>query len=77
MIVRATDEDNYLFAPDAGHWETLVDVGDRVEAGQLVGRIHFIDRPDREPSPVVARRATASCASCARSRRPSPATTCS
>jgi predicted deacylase len=54
VIVRATDEDNYLFAPDAGHWETLVDVGERVEAGQLVGRIHFIDRPDREPSPVVS-----------------------
>jgi N-alpha-acetyl-L-2,4-diaminobutyrate deacetylase len=56
MIVRATDDDNYLFAPDAGHWETLVDPGDRVEAGQLVGRIHFIDRPDREPSPVVSAR---------------------
>ena len=53
VIVRATDDDNYLFAPDAGHWETLVDVGDRVEQGQLVGRIHFIDRPDREPTPVV------------------------
>ena len=37
-------------APDAGHWETLVDPGDRVEQGQLVGRIHFIDRPDREPT---------------------------
>ena len=51
MIVRATDDDNYLFAPDAGHWETLVDVGDRVEPGQLVGRIHYIDRPDRAPEP--------------------------
>jgi N-alpha-acetyl-L-2,4-diaminobutyrate deacetylase len=50
VIVRATDDDNYLFAPDAGHWETLVDPGERVEAGQLVGRIHFIDRPDREPT---------------------------
>ena len=53
VIVRATDDDNYLFAPDAGHWETLVDPGDRVEQGQLVGRIHFIDRPDREPTPVA------------------------
>jgi N-alpha-acetyl-L-2,4-diaminobutyrate deacetylase len=52
VIVRATDDDNYLFAPDAGHWETLVDPGDRVTAGQLVGRVHFIDRPDREPSLV-------------------------
>jgi predicted deacylase len=52
VIVRATDDDNYLFAPDAGHWETLVDPGDRVETGQLVGRVHFIDRPDREPTPI-------------------------
>jgi N-alpha-acetyl-L-2,4-diaminobutyrate deacetylase len=52
VIVRATDEEDYLFAPDAGHWETLVDPGDRVSAGQLVGRIHFVDRPDREPTPI-------------------------
>src|SRR5262249_40846175 len=56
VVVRATDDDNYLFAPDAGHWETLVDPGDRVSAGQLVGRVHFIDRPDREPSLIHAPR---------------------
>lgn len=54
VILRATEVENYLLAPDAGLWETLVDVGDRVDAGRLVGRIHFIDRPDREPSPVHA-----------------------
>jgi N-alpha-acetyl-L-2,4-diaminobutyrate deacetylase len=54
IIVRATEAENYLLAPDSGLWETLVDVGRHVEPGQLVGRIHFIDRPDREPSPVHA-----------------------
>ena len=54
VIVRATEVENYPLAPDSGLWETLVDVGERVEPGQLVGRIHFIDRPDREPSPVHA-----------------------
>src|SRR4051794_34993317 len=54
VIVRATDQGNYLFAPDAGHWETLVDVGEHVTAGQLVGRVHFIDRPDRDASEVIA-----------------------
>jgi N-alpha-acetyl-L-2,4-diaminobutyrate deacetylase len=54
VIVRATETENYLLAPDSGLWETLVDVGERVEPGELVGRIHFIDRPDREPSPVHA-----------------------
>ena len=55
VIVRATDEENYLLAPESGLWETLVEIGDRVEPGQLLGRIHFIERPDREPEPVHAR----------------------
>ena len=54
IVLRATEAENYLLAPDAGLWETVVDLGDRVEPGQLVGRIHFIERPDREPSPVHA-----------------------
>ncbi len=54
VIVRATELENYLLAPDTGLWETFVDVGDRVDPGQLLGQIHFIDRPEREPSPVHA-----------------------
>lgn len=54
VIVRATELENYLLAPDSGLWETFVDIGDRVAAGQLLGQIHFIDRPGRTPSPVHA-----------------------
>lgn len=54
VIVRATEMENYLLAPDSGLWETFVDVGDRVASGQLLGQIHFIDRPERMPSPVHA-----------------------
>jgi predicted deacylase len=53
-ILRATDLENYPLAPDSGLFETVVDLGERVEPGQLLGRIHFIDRPDREPSPIHA-----------------------
>ena len=67
MIVRATDDDNYLLAPESGLWETFVDLGDRVEPGQLVGRIHFIERPDREPRRGRHRATAASSASSARS----------
>ncbi|HET9506779.1 MAG TPA: hypothetical protein VFO81_02450, partial [Gaiellaceae bacterium] len=35
--------------------ETLVDLGGRVRAGEVVGRIHSLERPDLEPEPVVAR----------------------
>jgi predicted deacylase len=54
VIGRATDVDNYLLAPESGLWETFVDTGDRVSAGQPVGQIHFLERPDREPAVVEA-----------------------
>jgi predicted deacylase len=53
-IVDATDVDNYLLAPESGLWETFVDLGARVEPGQPVGQIHFLERPDREPAVVHA-----------------------
>src|ERR1700733_3802590 len=53
-LVRATELENYLLAPDSGLWETFVDVGDRVEPGQPVGQLHFIDRPERGPTQVCA-----------------------
>jgi N-alpha-acetyl-L-2,4-diaminobutyrate deacetylase len=53
-ILRATDIEDYLLAPESGLFETLVELGDRVEAGQVVGRMHFLERPEREPEPIVA-----------------------
>jgi predicted deacylase len=53
-IVDATDVDNYLLAPESGLWETFVDLGDRVEPGQPVGQVHFLERPDRAPEVVHA-----------------------
>ena len=54
IIGRATDVENYLLAPESGLWETFVDLGERVTAGQPVGQIHFLERPDREPAVVCA-----------------------
>lgn len=54
VIVDATDVDNYLLAPESGLWETFVDLGRRVEPGEPVGQIHFLERPDREPAVVHA-----------------------
>ncbi len=53
-FLMATELDDYLLAPESGLWETLVDLGERVEAGQPVGRIHFPERPDRPPETVAA-----------------------
>lgn len=52
--VQALNREDYRFAPESGIYENLVDVGRDVAAGQTVGLIHFLERPDREPVPIVA-----------------------
>lgn len=52
--VQSLDREDYRFAPESGIYENLVDLGSSVDAGQPVGQIHFLERPDREPVSVVA-----------------------
>jgi predicted deacylase len=47
VILRAADADDYLLAPESGLFETLVGLGQDVTAGEIVGRMHFPERPDR------------------------------
>jgi predicted deacylase len=54
-FLMATALENFVLAPESGLFETLVVLGERVEADQPVGRIHFIERPDREPEIAHAR----------------------
>ena len=54
-LLMATDEDDYVLAPESGLFETLVDLGQVVEPGEPVGRIHFLERPDRPPEVIEAR----------------------
>ena len=46
----------FVYAPDAGLFEPLVELGDEVAAGQPAGLIHFHDTPWREPSTAVFQR---------------------
>ena len=50
----ATDIDDYILAPESGLFETVVDLGQTVAPGELVGRMHFLERPERAPEPVRA-----------------------
>ncbi len=52
--VQALDWDDYRFAPESGVYENLVPLGESVDAGQPVGAIHFLERPDRDPIYVLA-----------------------
>jgi N-alpha-acetyl-L-2,4-diaminobutyrate deacetylase len=52
--VQALSREDYRFAPESGIYESLVELGAEVGAGQPVGQIHFLERPDRAPVPVEA-----------------------
>lgn len=52
--VQSLDRDDYRFAPESGVYENLAALGQPVAAGERVGQIHFLERPDREPAPVTA-----------------------
>ena len=52
--VQALAWEDYRFAPESGVYENLVPLGADVGAGQPVGAIHFLERPDREPIPILA-----------------------
>jgi predicted deacylase len=54
-FLMATELENFVRATESGLFETLVALGERVEADQPVGRIHFIERPDREPETAYSR----------------------
>lgn len=52
--VQALDREDYRFAPESGIYENMVDLGASVAKGQAVGQVHFLERPERAPVPVLA-----------------------
>ena len=54
---RAPAPGDGVLAPGAGVFEPLLAPGDRVAAGQGVGRIHQPDRPELAPTPVAGHQA--------------------
>jgi predicted deacylase len=47
--MTVTKTDAYAYAPQPGLFEPAAALGDDVEAGDLCGRVHFVDDPAREP----------------------------
>lgn len=46
------DRSMYLFAPEAGIFESARRLGDEVQRGSLAGHLHFPENPAREPLPM-------------------------
>ncbi|MDX2100912.1 MAG: succinylglutamate desuccinylase/aspartoacylase family protein [Alphaproteobacteria bacterium] len=49
-LLEVKGVEHYVYAPDAGVFESFVDLGARVVAGQPAGQVHFIDDPMRPPA---------------------------
>jgi N-alpha-acetyl-L-2,4-diaminobutyrate deacetylase len=47
VIIDGRDPRNIVVSPEDGMWEAMLEPGDAVREGEPVGRLWFIDRPDR------------------------------
>ena len=54
-LMDVPSADCYVIAEEDGIVEPLVTLGDEIEAGQPVARVHFIEQPGREPNELTAR----------------------
>jgi len=55
-IMATPDANSYTIADETGLFECMVDLGDEVEEGQLIGRIHSIEKTGLEPGLYYANR---------------------
>ncbi len=53
-LVRVHDSRCYVMAPDDGLYEPLVDLGDEIVEGQLIGQVHYPQHHDKPPWQVEA-----------------------
>jgi N-alpha-acetyl-L-2,4-diaminobutyrate deacetylase len=53
--MMTTPDGAFTMATHAGLYEPLVELGEAVEAGQELGRVHFLEQPERAPVPYHAR----------------------
>ena len=54
VILDGRNPATIVVSPEDGLFEALLEPGDPVSAGQPVGRLWFIDRPDRPPVEIAA-----------------------
>jgi predicted deacylase len=54
VILDGRDPANIVVSPEDGLFEAVLEPGDPVEAGELVGRLWFVDRPTQPPIELTA-----------------------
>jgi predicted deacylase len=53
-VVAATRREDYHLSPATGIYESFFELGETIQEGQQVGQVHFPDRFDWSPEPVMA-----------------------
>lgn len=56
-LMELGGSDYYVYSPEYGLWEPLVELGDEVENGQPAALVHFPETPWREPETAYFQRA--------------------
>lgn len=54
QLIEVPDTDHYYLARISGIFEPCVRLGDDVTIGQMLGQIHSLDDPERDPYKVIA-----------------------
>jgi predicted deacylase len=54
VILDGRNPANIVLSPEDGLFEAMLEPGDPVSAGEPVGRLWFVDRPDRPPESIPA-----------------------
>jgi predicted deacylase len=54
VILDGRNPETIVVSPEDGMWEAMLEPGDAVREGEPVGRLWFIDRPDRPAEPILA-----------------------
>jgi predicted deacylase len=56
-LVDARNMEDYSPCPRSGVWEPLIDLGEEVDKGRLIGRLHDFSNQASEPLEIHANRA--------------------
>lgn len=54
ILTQALNREDYLLAPESGIFEIKYELGSKIAKGDVVGVIHHLERPDRQPEAVIA-----------------------
>jgi predicted deacylase len=54
ILTQALNREDYLLAPESGIFEIAVDLGGLVKQRDIIGWIHHLERPDRNPEPIYS-----------------------